>query len=177
MRGDVPQVAGFFRGGLGFSPHARGCSEWAADVIGEIDVFPACAGMFRGPESSGGDKTSFPRMRGDVPWDSFKARLIAAFSPHARGCSLGTFTALDINSVFPACAGMFLNPFLHYPYQSSFPRMRGDVPVELRVPQGDSGFSPHARGCSAALHAIVAVVEVFPACAGMFPMGFQPEAR
>ena len=48
MRGDVPLVVSVAPGNHGFSPRARGCSdEWILDPD-TPEVFPACAGMFRG---------------------------------------------------------------------------------------------------------------------------------
>ena len=51
---------------------------------------------------------------------------------------------------------------------SSFPRMRGDVPVLQGVASVVAEFSPHARGCSQALRYNHGPVNVFPAYAGMF---------
>ena len=71
--------------------------------------------------------------------------------------------------VFPAYAGMFL-PYVgahngHY----GFPRIRGDVPTGWLVALGESGFSPHTRGCSRIDEERDRRHAVFPAYAGMFP--------
>ena len=71
-----------------FSPHARGCSVNSGPDRLFLNVFPACAGMFLYSSSRSRNRSSFPRMRGDVPTLSYRtARTLI---------------------VFPACAGMFL---------------------------------------------------------------------
>ena len=70
MRGDVPAAAVLRNIKIGFSPHARGCSLLRTIVSGFWGVFPACAGMFPGPENHATHLPRFPRMRGDVPYGS-----------------------------------------------------------------------------------------------------------
>ena len=148
MRGDVPSVGRLGGDGGGFSPHARGCS-----LLEKIN-----------PHATIG----FPRMRGDVPPLSKKVSGSMTFSPHARGCSGRVKHMGDVDKVFPACAGMFRSNSFSVNWLSSFPRMRGDVPL-LRIPRRRAGrFSPHARGCSQALVRLAVPQLVFPACAGMF---------
>ena len=48
MRGDVPRYALAPPSLAGFSPHARGCSPQVVHDVLFVQVFPACAGMFRG---------------------------------------------------------------------------------------------------------------------------------
>ena len=50
-----------------------------------------------------------------------------------------------------------------------FPRVRGDVPLLVRVAAFQERFSPRARGCSQKIFTAWAASLVFPACAGMFP--------
>ena len=52
--------------------------------------------------------------------------------------------------------------------RASFPRVRGDVPINELGHMLIPGFSPRARGCSAWGHRRYAALAVFPACAGMF---------
>ena len=47
MRGDVPVCLAAALTSLSFSPHARGCSYPEDYTDAEVEVFPACAGMFR----------------------------------------------------------------------------------------------------------------------------------
>ena len=51
---------------------------------------------------------------------------------------------------------------------SSFPRIRGDVPSGALGGGGGDSFSPHTRGCSASTHREDPSCLVFPAYAGMF---------
>ena len=63
---------------------------------------------------------------------------------------------------------MFLSKRTAEAHTSSFPRVRGDVPLYPLAHFWPSLFSPRARGCSG--HDVVAGQDlgVFPACAGMF---------
>ena len=67
MRGDVPTCTTTQKAVIPFSPRARGCSEAAEGLKGPFDVFPACAGMFRGSSMRIVKRRCFPRVRGDVP--------------------------------------------------------------------------------------------------------------
>ena len=88
MRGDVPGRYRIEVHCSAFSPHARGCSvQFAANLV-TVLVFPACAGMFLIHTTPNPVNPSFPRMRGDVPWDPGAGDGVPGFSPHARGCSV-----------------------------------------------------------------------------------------
>ena len=71
-------------------------------------------------------------------------------------------------TVFPACAGMFLEFEAERGEKFSFPRVRGDVPLFMQLVEACMPFSPRARGCSSISAARIAILRVFPACAGMF---------
>ena len=91
------------------------------------------------------------------------------FSPHTRGCSEVKDLLRDQLVVFPAYAGMFLSsPGTPQPV-SSFPRIRGDVPILAHNQTSITPFSPHTRGCSPEARTHVLQPQVFPAYAGMFP--------
>ena len=132
-----------------FSPRARGCSQHRGVLHAFLQVFPACAGMFRwltnGPMLSWG----FPRVRGYVPCPACLRKQMSRFSPRARVCSVW----LDESD------GIHIG----------FPRVRGDVPVSGAMVSPLILFSPRARGCSFFLPLIENFNHVFPACAGMFP--------
>ena len=57
-----------------------------------------------------------------------------------------------------------------------FPRIRGDIPVNVPHQEQVAQFSPRARGCSRNAAFMLAQGSVFPACAGMFPAG-HPRSR
>ena len=169
MRGDVPITPPPSNSSTPFSPHARGCSHHAEPYIFDVDVFPACAGMFRSQSSWTIASLRFPRMRGDVPSAKTLLTPYGTFSPHARGCSLLLLCSAPQSSVFPACAGMFRNFSKRFLAPKSFPRMRGDVPQSPQPKHSTPKFSPHARGCSSWPCFKLKTQRVFPACAGMFP--------
>ena len=52
--------------------------------------------------------------------------------------------------------------------ETSFPRIRGDVPSKTCLDRGQLKFSPHTRGCSGKTKAEIIAAAVFPAYAGMF---------
>ena len=168
MRGDVPFSPRVARTPPKFSPRARGCSRrtWSEHIL--RGVFPACAGMF--PPGCGELRCTrcFPRVRGDVPPAGPAAVRAPRFSPRARGCSSSRGPGQGRNSVFPACAGMFLNIRSQDSDFACFPRVRGDVPVNAQCGGVFAVFSPRARGCSEAAQGLSEPFDVFPACAGMF---------
>ena len=128
VRGDVPQGGIQVVEGFLFSPRARGCSFIHPD-FGYVDwVFPACAGMFLGFDRPRANPNRFPRVRGDVPDVKTGYPTWYVFSPRARGCSVLHQNCVENQSVFPACAGMFLIHFAYLFGGVCFPRVRGDVP-------------------------------------------------
>ena len=76
-------------------------------------------------------------------------------------------------NVFPACAGMFPHRWSSPSLITRFPRVRGDVPVVWCIGRAKPSFSPRARGCSAVPCPMLQALSVFPACAGMFPIGLR----
>ena len=171
MRGDVPSFRVSVWERTRFSPHARGCSSVCPGGQWCYRVFPACAGMFPCPRYRCAPPGRFPRMRGDVPWSKPSAPAVAAFSPHARGCSESQPTRGTRIGVFPACAGMFLRFCATGQRERSFPRMRGDVPLWHSACHLRRRFSPHTRGCSLENRIDWRFMDVFPAYAGMFRSG------
>ena len=130
-------------------PRIRGdVPAWLGELWSGVVVFPAYAGMFRAVSPEYRGHYCFPRIRGDVPLSCLPRFDGAEFSPHTRGCSCASRYKSPGVPVFPAYAGMFLKlTFLKW-IHSSFPRIRGDVPL----------YSASGKSSGA----------VFPAYAGMF---------
>ena len=168
VRGDVPDVPKAFGRMWEFSPRARGCSYGLSPELAPINVFPACAGMFRRCDENHMFWGSFPRVRGDVPILVGCVGFPDEFSPRARGCSEKIPRLHRESAVFPACAGMFLLIAVINHGLESFPRVRGDVPAAGFTVEAFEGFSPRARGCSSPHPQSSQPYSVFPACAGMF---------
>ena len=169
VRGDVPHLHLLLLKRGQFSPRARGCSAPVPFSMYRSIVFPACAGMFLILSTTLSVTPCFPRVRGDVPaWEGVKEGL-SKFSPRARGCSNPAWVASPNRGVFPACAGMFRADTLAHIIPAGFPRVRGDVPSRNPARSTSQSFSPRARGCSALQNDYAARLQVFPACAGMFP--------
>ena len=148
VRGDVPAIGDYPEPVYEFSPRARGCSSLHIPASSHLEVFPACAGMFLKPHTRHPRPQSFPRVRGDVPAQTGKLLVMLV--------------------VFPACAGMFLDTKYEVTIGHGFPRVRGDVPLDSWDTADSTGFSPRARGCSGGVPHLCHIIEVFPACAGMF---------
>ena len=87
----------------------------------------------------------FPRVRGDVPHVVPLIDKEWGFSPRARGCSPHSILAKIVHPVFPACAGMFLLRGTPSTVTNGFPRVRGDVPLDIVFATRRGGF-PRVRG-------------------------------
>ena len=149
VRGDVPRCCHTPYQYKQFSPRARGCSSPHQSPHAPAHVFPACAGMFRKNPTKDCAWCRFPRVRGDVPPGPNTVLTPVKFSPRARGCSQRALRLGSFLEVFPACAGMFQSPLFPAQHAFSFPRVRGDVPLEKSTDKNAKAFSPRARGCSA----------------------------
>ena len=128
IRGDVPDIRPASIVRMMFSPHTRGCSSAYQLQRNQGPVFPAYAGMFLGLLGCGSPPSSFPRIRGDVPWLWTTILVPALFSPHTRGCSPSYPSTASKTHVFPAYAGMFRWWRSQSRGSGRFPRIRGDVP-------------------------------------------------
>ena len=151
-----------------FSPRMRGCSPGFPSNLFARRVFPAYARMFRRRSGTSAMPSSFPRIREDVPHVGYHYRHLERFSPHTRGCFHVRTARIRTSGVFPAYAGMFLcSSPAKAPYYR-FPRIRGDIPVNVPRQEQVAQFSPRARGCSSWPQPSPPFGSVFPACAGMF---------
>ncbi len=108
------------------------------------------------------------------------------FTPHARGSTGGYQPSAALRSVYPACAGIDLITRWNSGFLEGLPRMRGDRPTTPKRECETPAFTPHARGSTQVVVAIVEVGEVYPACAGidrarrsskMTVFSFTPHAR
>ena len=196
IRGDVPMCRLPPVHATKFSPHTRGCSQLFERSEVSPVVFPAYAGMFRtaathmqyrglfSPHTRGcsarqqptcSTVACFPRIRGDVPVRPQILNNPEAFSPHTRGCSAPTMPPIMAAIVFPAYAGMFRSGGDEAGHNSSFPRIRGDVPSYPYWAYLTCLFSPHTRGCSSYQPDSVRKGKGFPRIRGDVPRRAQAE--
>ena len=159
------------------SPHARG---WSHDLRRSplmLRVFPACAGVVPGSGCLTSRKRSLPRMRGGGPDDAANERDQAESSPHARGWSRPGGGLHRGHQVFPACAGVVPSRFHAWNTSVCLPRMRGGGPSSRGPSVTPSVSSPHARGWSSPKRQRCRLSIVFPACAGVVPIGIKRNAE
>ena len=106
-------------------------------------------------------------MRGDRPSLPGHIQTALWFTPHARGSTGVKKVILEVERVYPACAGIDLNPRFYVKCRIGLPRMRGDRP--LKSPSGvrTRRFTPHARGSTGKGWKSCSQERVYPACAGI----------
>jgi hypothetical protein len=93
------------------------------------------------------------------------------FTPHARGSTCGSRLKSRLRSVYPACAGIDLDPPPNSFFIIRLPRMRGDRPIATPYRFLYFSFTPHARGSTLSTRLSFFIKEVYPACAGIDLVG------
>ena len=149
------------------TPHARGSTAVFPVVPYARCVYPACAGIHRRRGGARILPRRLPRMRGDPPGVTPGFVALLRSTPHARGSTLQCLSAPPVVSVYPACAGIHLNPAPLSDTCICLPRMRGDPPgggLHLAV---FDGSTPHARGSTRLWPLMMVPSSVYPACAGI----------
>ena len=131
-------------------------------------MFPAYAGVFPFLNGERWKDECVPRIRGGVPQLVAHRRSCASCSPHTRGCSHYDTRRNDGQGVFPAYAGVFLQPGRLSQAQTGVPRIRGGVPPYTSSFSSFTPCSPHTRGCSHGTCHTKPLDFVFPAYAGVF---------
>ena len=111
---------------------------------------------------------SLPRIRGGVSNAIYYFYQASRSSPHTRGCFQRSARSRGGAQVFPAYAGVFLNPAKLLKIFLSLPRIRGGVSVSPRATTAYFRSSPHTRGCFHLHDACARWRDVFPAYAGVF---------
>ena len=169
MRGDRPFEEGVWIDRGAFTPHARGSTYWMIVSTHWMLVYPACAGIDLIRNQVALDVFCLPRMRGDRPYYSACEHCDALFTPHARGSTRETWYAAYPHRVYPACAGIDRVYRSIRPGKTRLPRMRGDRPGRVDIPQQVIVFTPHARGSTSPGPVEPLGHIVYPACAGIDP--------
>ena len=154
----------------GFPPQARGWTgdhphQWQAGLVS-----PAGAGMDRLGKGNRWRWDSFPRRRGDGPYDLNSGNSAKVFPPQARGWTRWLWDKLRGKGVSPAGAGMDRQDGAAGQAGESFPRRRGDGPEpHPKAPPGHQ-FPPQARGWTSVSELPKPAHSVSPAGAGMDPL-------
>ena len=149
MRGDRPCQKRLVYIRLVFTPHARGSTPPVFSSIQYTIVYPACAGIDPRHSICSVLVPRLPRMRGDRPLVLEVRDVHFAFTPHARGSTLGGDALFLGLRVYPACAGIDRGLFCKTPSLTRLPRMRGDRPCVGKREKNSDRFTPHARGSTA----------------------------
>ena len=90
------------------------------------------------------------------------------YSPRKRGCFQINQVTADWIKVFPAQAGVFLNPVQQTSSTNGIPRASGGVSRGHHHGTGRGENSPRKRGCFFSSGAPASARAVFPAQAGVF---------
>ena len=168
-RGDGPRRARRRSGAPEFPPRARGWTVMEEMDSTEEFVSPASAGMDRYPRHPPIVPQRFPRERGDGPATRLPRFTASRFPPRARGWTLDCPDIHQTGHVSPASAGMDL-PRTHDPRRArSFPRERGDGPLNHDHGLWIIKFPPRARGWTSRAGQVWGASHVSPASAGMDP--------
>ena len=136
------------------------------------DFFPASpahAGMHRINRLTATDITRFPRTRGDAPAGETTGDSTPWLPPHTRGCTLATEREESLTMASPAHAGMHPEEEGLAMADTSFPRTRGDAPVQVACYWCEGALPPHTRGCTGDGLATDIAGAASPAHAGMHP--------
>ena len=128
------------------SPHARGWTRRGRGPAAPVTGFPARAGMDPPDWGGPGVWRWIPRTRGDGPSTHAADGKLREDSPHARGWTPVTGTAVSHGDGFPARAGMDPRPPRSSRTAARIPRTRGDGPAARVSPAVAPEDSPHARG-------------------------------
>jgi len=167
MRGDRPFEYYNCCWELGFTPHARGSTQWSQHQPEVWAVYPACAGIDRGGITVLWILLRLPRMRGDRPDVARRLYKEGRFTPHARGSTPTVAMYSSTFFVYPACAGIDPFFFRYLRVCRGLPRMRGDRPDEFFPWKEGYSFTPHARGSTVDDRRGHGPGGVYPACAGI----------
>ena len=131
-RGSIPACAG--------EPKARSVRLPGGRVYPRV-----CGGTQRVGPAPNGDMGLSPRVRGNRPWDHWRA---------------------DRRGSIPACAGEPFGRLPSWPDAWVYPRVCGGTCVASLVGQGKEGLSPRVRGNLQDRRAIHPAPGSIPACAG-----------
>ena len=176
-RGDVPGRSSPGPASIPLPPHARGCTRSADQRRSGVRASPARAGMYLVALRRQVSLTGFPRTRGDVPVGNLERHFVGGLPPHARGCTLGLAAGSGDARASPARAGMYLGTGSGIRRRSSFPRTRGDVPVDADAQRVEILLPPHARGCTPASRRCRHRPPASPARAGMYRQSAPGDAH
>ena len=145
-RGDGPDAAHAVSQTQVDSPHPRGWTRGDVRVLVGGDGFPAPAGMDPARRTSAPSRSGIPRTRGDGPIRAVMSDVLDKDSPHPRGWTCATLSAVASRDGFPAPAGMDRDRSRARARSSRIPRTRGDGPGRRLRSWWRPGDSPHPRG-------------------------------
>ena len=129
-------------------PRTRGCAHQGRGQDRAEDGSPAHAGMRPGPSPRRGQRSRFPRARGDAPGAATRARPGNRVPPRTRGCAFATRGMAEAWGGSPAHAGMRPTSAKRISRSSWFPRARGDAPTAPAPEATAVAVPPRTRGCA-----------------------------
>ena len=168
-RGDAPPENDITILDESVAPHTRGCSAPVPLLRERRGGCPAHAGMLPPAPRSPPPRCRLPRTRGDAPPQGLPVAFRLRVAPHTRGCSRHAGAGGQRNPGCPTHVGMLHTSTASGTRSLSFPRDRGDAPIEQGDRTAVQSLAPHMRGCSARTQHVQSQDKVCPAHAGMLP--------
>ena len=154
------------------SPRTRGSASHRSCSNRSQRVFPAHAGIGLFVPFGTVSPGSLPRARGDRPGPWPVVAHPPWSSPRTRGSAPGRCPAGPALGVFPAHAGIGPSALQGNSDVSCLPRARGDRPRGAIRRRARAQSSPRTRGSARAENRGVGSNTVFPAHAGIGPLGY-----
>ena len=167
IRGDAPCTNVKHLRTHALPPHTRGCTQGRGPPRRTWGASPAYAGMHLRVLDLHDAEESFPRIRGDAPFNDYLGGGPLPLPPHTRGCTAMGPSRSGAGAASPAYAGMHPQAAACAPLGDCFPRIRGDAPAGRAVHPISGRVPPHTRGCTRRPAQPVIFVLASPAYAGM----------
>ncbi|KXS36375.1 MAG: hypothetical protein AWU55_3020 [Halomonadaceae bacterium T82-2] len=172
--GDRVWLTGFGFSPGGLSPRLRGSDQLPQQLIANVRVIPAPAGIGWRCTTAGRGRPGYPRACGDRATSFNGADIDAGLSPRLRGSVRPAAGVGDRHRVIPAPAGIGRPPPLPPAMTAGYPRACGDRFWRTSCQTRRFGLSPRLRGSVVVVVGEIGWPRVIPAPAGIGPAAMAP---
>ncbi len=174
-RGDGPASEPWLLQSCSLPPRSRGWTPVRGPHRGAVGASPALAGMDPFQPAAFSSASSFPRARGDGPVIPQILCTFATLPPRSRGWTRGCARNQSPLRASPALAGMDPCKTWNFLAALSFPRARGDGPVDGLAAFSGAELPPRSRGWTRLDCREHRPDRASPALAGMDPRASIPD--